>query len=386
MEPVIIIPAFSRAMSLKRLLNSLNNATYGKNNVKIIISLDGGYSSGVLSVADDFKNNFKKGTVEIVKRENNIGLRNHIIWCGEQTKKYNSIIVLEDDLIVSKSFYHYAIAQLKFHNDDDVIAGISLYSQKFNEYANLPFEANYYGYDNYFMQMACSWGQAWTNKQWELFKKWYDNVDDEYLLLLDKLPEQVKKWSDKSWKKYYSAYLIDMNKFFSYPHVSQTSNCADDGGTHIQSETSVYQVSIDLFTDFFCVYKFQKYSNSIIRYDSFMEVVLPDGYFYMGIDSSDITIDFYGLKSISLIKNKTYVITSKNIRHHEFIVPLKYKPIENNLLISEVATNKTGIVLAKSCDVENDDFCYFRLARYFSYFRLITKKMIFSSLFSCFRV
>ncbi|MBE0509076.1 MAG: hypothetical protein IBX50_20560, partial [Marinospirillum sp.] len=95
MEPLIVVAGFKREFSIRRLLKSLLDASYPHDNVKICLSLDGGYSEGVLSACEQFKHEFSKGFVEIVCREKNLGLRNHIIWCGDQSVKHGSVIVLE---------------------------------------------------------------------------------------------------------------------------------------------------------------------------------------------------------------------------------------------------------------------------------------------------
>jgi len=157
--PAIFIPAFSRPHALDRLLQSLETAKYPDEQVELVISLDGQFHPDVEVVAERFKLVFSHGNVTIIKRTDNIGLRNHILWCGDQTEKYGAIIVLEDDLIVSKLFYMYATAAVRYFCDDERIAGISLYSQRFNENANLPFEPLNVMRENYFMQIASSSGQ-----------------------------------------------------------------------------------------------------------------------------------------------------------------------------------------------------------------------------------
>jgi hypothetical protein len=212
MKPTIIVPAYSRADSLNRLLNSINDAIYPSNDIELIISLDGGYSKKVSNVAINFK--FLHGNKQVIKRENNLGLREHILWCGEQTKKYESVIILEDDLFVDTYFYNYTVEALKYYQNEKQIAGISLYGHKYNEYADLPFEPIDNGCSAYFMQIASSWGQAWTKQHWEDFLIWYKNNYDNSLNGNIGLPGAVRNWPNSSWKKYYSAYLAIKNKYF----------------------------------------------------------------------------------------------------------------------------------------------------------------------------
>ena len=51
--------------------------------------------------------------------------------------------------------------------------------------------------DVFFMQFPSSWGQAWTNKQWDLFKKWYANNCNE-IKNTNKIPDNVLSWPKSS--------------------------------------------------------------------------------------------------------------------------------------------------------------------------------------------
>ena len=87
---------------------------------------------------------------------------------------YENIIVLEDDLFVSPYFYKYANDALKFYNKTESIGGISLYNHKRNFLNTIPFELIPDSNDVFFLQIASSWGQAWSKKQWLGFKNWYN--------------------------------------------------------------------------------------------------------------------------------------------------------------------------------------------------------------------
>ena len=55
------------------------------------------------------------------------------------------------------------------------------------------------GKEVYFMQHPCSWGQAWTAKQWLSFMTFYNT--DPQITSDDNMPESVKIWPESSWKK-----------------------------------------------------------------------------------------------------------------------------------------------------------------------------------------
>src|SRR6185295_10157403 len=136
-----------------------------------------------------------------------LGLKEHILRCGDLSQTYGAVIVLEDDLYVSPEFYQYALATIAYYQNDPQIAGISLYCHRFNETAHLGFRAIEDGSDCFFLQVASSWGQCWTANQWLAFRKWYDqHVGDE--IGAEHLPKDVLGWPATSWKKEFIRYLV----------------------------------------------------------------------------------------------------------------------------------------------------------------------------------
>ncbi len=378
MKPAIIVPAYKRENSLRRLLKSINNAVYPTKNIELIISLDGDYTSNVLDIAESFQ--FLHGSKKVIKRKNNIGLREHILWCGDQTEKYGSVIILEDDLIVSNQYYNYTKQALEFYSIDDNISGISLYGHKYNEYAYLPFDPNYNGYSGYFMQIASSWGQAWSQDMWFKFKQWYNKNDSaEAVNNINGLPDILKKWPESSWKKYFSAYLVKENKYFYYPYRSHTTNCSDKGGYHIKGGSDLYQVPISFE---FCkknIFSFQKYTSKSIRYDSFMEPNYDSFYKSIGFNEQELCVDMYGIKPLNLINQKKYIITSRKCKNSIKLFELKYKPIDNvSLGEVEIDSNNTKYVinLSKCSDLINLKQPYYKLVKYYSYTNLESKKFL----------
>ncbi len=236
--PVIVIPAYKRPESLKRLLFSISNANY-KTYPLLIISIDGGGSDEVIKVANDF---LWLGEKEVIIHQKNKGLKEHILFCGDLTKKYNEIIILEEDLFVSRFFYDYAKEALKYYKEDIHIGGISLYQYEYNEWEDIPFKALVDGNDTYFIQTASSWGQAWDRNQWNTFRSWFRqnsvwDIDDE------KIPLFVRGWGSTSWKKYFIKYLIYTNKYFVFPRISLSTNFGDPGENNGYKNT-LHQVNL----------------------------------------------------------------------------------------------------------------------------------------------
>jgi len=387
MDPAVIISGYSRSNSLSRLLDSISNAKYPHKNIEIVISLDGGASKEVLAVAKRFK--FSNGNVTVVTRDNNVGLRKHILWCGDQSLKYGSVIVLEDDIVVDPYFYLYASAALDFYEGSQNIAGIALYAPHYNEYIGLPFEPFWAGHSSYFMCVPCSWGQAWSATQWNEFRNWYKYSTCRDVNDCELLPEAVKKWPESSWKKYFAAYMVNLSKYFVYPYVAYSTNCSDTGGKHVRQQSNEFQVPMPHPERVYEPPHFQRLKEDSIRYDSFMEPELYRELSAYGMEPSEIEVDFYGSKPLSVLMKKKFCLTSKSPVEAIKSFPLRFRPIERNLSYSnnDPKAGPLYLCLSKSIRPETvlrQQTCYYKFFEYYFFFPLSTKH-IFSLLLYIFK-
>ncbi len=303
MDIPIVVVAYDRPDSLRRLLFSLNAASYPAK-VKLYISIDGGGSESVRSVAEKF--DWQHGVKEIISHPNNLGLRKHILSCGDLSLNHDGIIVLEDDLYVSMAFYHYVNNALTYYESEKHLAGISLYAHSFNETAQLPFVPFNDHSDVFFLQLASSWGQCWTKDQWRSFKKWYKKKQSEKLRLTDGVPSSVIKWPDTSWKKFFIKYMVEKNLFFLYPRISLSTNFGDDGMNHLGDNH--YQVPLFYSEKSFA---FIDFSESYAKYDSYCELLPECLNKLTGLFTSyDYTVDLYGSKPLEQIKTE-YLLSSR---------------------------------------------------------------------------
>jgi len=154
--PAIVAVAYTRPHSLDRLLGSLDAAQYpAGTQVPLIISIDHGDNQDVLALAEAF--DWRHGEKQVIYQPQNLGLKAHILACGNLAEQYGAVILLEDDLYVSPQFYQFSLQSLAFYDDDPLIKGISLYNHRANVHAdNLPFIPVEDGNDVYFMQMPAS--------------------------------------------------------------------------------------------------------------------------------------------------------------------------------------------------------------------------------------
>jgi hypothetical protein len=236
-NPAIVVIAFNREKSLKRLLDSIANANYSSDQIPLHISIDASENLKVKKVADEF--NWTHGEKVVDVKTENYGLLKHLLSCGALTDKYGAIIVLEDDLVVAPNYYSYAIKANDFYCNDNKIAGVSLFTYSSEEVDFYPFEPINDGFDVHFIQVASSWGQLWNNNQWNQFNQWLnDNPQGDESLL----PDYIKKWDLSSWKKLFVSYMISTDRYFVFPNTSFSTNFEDEGTN--ASKTGLFQVQL----------------------------------------------------------------------------------------------------------------------------------------------
>jgi hypothetical protein len=100
--------------------------------------------------------------ITIVEREENFGLAKSIITgVSFVFKKYEKVIVLEDDLITSRNFLTYMNQALSFYESSSKVWSISGFSFPITYPHN-------YEFDNAFGVRASSWGWATWKDRWDL--------------------------------------------------------------------------------------------------------------------------------------------------------------------------------------------------------------------------
>lgn len=341
-NPAIVVSAYNREHSLLRLLNSLEQAEYRGTPATLVISIDKSDNIKVAEVAETF--HWPHGEKRIIRHQKQLGLRQHILSCGDLTAEYGSIILFEDDLFASKYFYSFAASALKFYHDDRRVAGISLYSYDISENGFNPFVPVDDGNDVYFMQVASSWGQAWTQEQWQAFRAWYQQNSE--MSGQEQPPVYLLQWSAESWKKHYIRYLHFTDKYFVFPHHSYSTNFEDAGTT--AKTKGLYQVPL---------LQANRKVN-LIPLDQSRSVY--DAYFEMTpaclkkwnteLNSYDFSTDIYGDHPIGY-GNTPYVLTSKPANNAVLSFGIEmFPPVLN--VINRVQGD--AIKLVKRADVLQD--------------------------------
>jgi hypothetical protein len=321
--PIVVI-AYNRPASLSRLLGSLLLADY-PGTVKLYISIDLGGGRETVDLASGFKWPF--GEKEVLLQPEHLGLKKHVMKCAAMVENYRAIIILEDDLYVSGSFYHYTLSAVDFFEDHPKIGGLSLYSHSWNETAQFPFQPLVDESDVFFLQYASSWGQCWTRQQWMDFRYWMEKNgagdDPAYSLL----PPNVIQWPSSSWKKNFIAYLLSTGRFFVYPRISLTTNFADTGQHVIRHEHFLQRPLLSSPKKFF----FKQIEDSFAVYDSYCEI-LPDRLKSLCpfLEPFEFETDLYGMKDPDK-STAGFLLTSMESRNSAMSFGREMKPMEANI-------------------------------------------------------
>lgn len=320
----VVVVGYNRKESLHRLISSIQKAEFYNDYVDLIISLDkSDIENEMIEMADYIE--WKHGEKIVRTFTERQGLKQHILQCGDLTEKYDAVIVLEDDLIVSKGFYSYVKQCLDYYRDDDRVAGISLYSFQVSPGIFRPFQPACAGDDVFFLRFAQSWGQCWTRKMWRGFKDWY--LSQVGSLKSDGvMPDYISRWNDKSWLKYYMKYTAERELYFVYPYISLTTNFTEPG-EHNSNSNAHFQVPLLMNS---MKYRFPP-KGTEIRYDAFMERILSDDKTIPHLNGK-VEIDLYGMKS--KFDNVDYLISTK--RRPFFVIDelgLSFRPHEENIIL-----------------------------------------------------
>ncbi|WP_138515864.1 hypothetical protein [Limnobacter alexandrii] len=327
-KAAIVVVAFNREESLFRTLNEIRTIDLDDDYVDLIISID--YSekqNTVKNIATNFK--WSAGKKKIITHPLNLGLRTHVMLCGEFSLSYDFIIMLEDDITPSQSSYKFTKKAIKFYASSKNIAGIALYSPRINEFAHKPtsFTPAKSGADVFLIKTAQSWGQAWSKEMWQDFETWYKGKKDCIEMLDYQAPKKLKGWPQSSWKKIFNIYLIETNKYFLYPYDSHSSNNCDRG-FHNKDESTLFQVELFNGTKDYIFYDQEK----LYKYDQFLE--RENLNFYINGLKKRVIFDTYGTRIQTNHIETDIVITIKNLKTQEIdSYSLNLKPPEMNVIL-----------------------------------------------------
>lgn len=316
----IVVVGYNRYKSLLRLLNSLADAQYSED-VVLVISIDKSDDERVYSLARDFAWNHGNKYVNI--HNIRLGLKEHIYQCGDLSKYFRSVTILEDDLYVSPHFYSYIKQAVNKYGNDDRIAGISLYRNERNGFNGFPLYFLNNGNDVFAYQSTSTWGETFTYNMWNSFRIWLDSWNKDFTGV--DTYDVIKTW-DRAWSKYFEAYMILNNKYFIYPYISVSTN-NNDPGEHATSTKTDNSCQVELLwgNKYYTMGDF----DALLKYDTYAQSELLKSLF----EEKDVIIDLNGNRENT--ETAKYLLT---IRHlNKRIIKeygIKLRPIELNVIQS----------------------------------------------------
>ncbi|MCK6595089.1 MAG: glycosyltransferase family 2 protein [Bacteriovoracaceae bacterium] len=223
---------------------------------------------------------FKK--IEIIEQEMNLGLANSIIsGVTDQVNKYNKVIVLEDDLLVSPYFLKYMNDMLEMYENDEAVASIHGYVYPSSDLPKCPF----------FIRGADCWGWGTWKRAWDKFEsdgstllkviidrklKKKFNLDFSYPY--SRMLQDQINGKNNSWAIRWNASVFVENMYTLYPPESFVSNMGFDcSGTNCHSSNQYEVKLIQKYTSF----KKLEISESLQGYLAFKEyfIKINGGYF-----------------------------------------------------------------------------------------------------------
>lgn len=299
-RPAVVVAAWNRPRSLQRLLSSMAVAKV-PSGTTLHISIDAFQYPDVVELARQFPWPFGEKVVEV--HPVRLGLQRHILHCGGLSQRYGSVVLLEDDLVVSPEFYAYTVAALDGFAADPNIAGQSLYAYEIAESSLRPFRPWMDGSDNWFLQMPSSWGAAFTAAQWEGFSNWLDLNSIE----LEALPQYVQAWSSQSWKRLHVAYLLATGRYWAYPRVSLATNF-EDAGVHANTR-GLFQVPLLMGPK---TWHFRQWAESAAVYDAHFEP-LPQQLKAIcpALRQYEFDVDLQGAKASEFLQQPYFLTTRR---------------------------------------------------------------------------
>ena len=151
------------------------------------------------------------GSVELVSRERNFGLADSIIdGVGRTIAEHGRVIVLEDDVLVSRSFLSYMNQSLEQFADEPKVMQVSAFNYPFNNSRNLPPSA--------FLKLATCWGWATWDRAWANFQR-SDTLIEQFT------PDMIREFTvnhayDYFWHQLLLNRLGRLNTWFIYWYAS----------------------------------------------------------------------------------------------------------------------------------------------------------------------
>jgi hypothetical protein len=173
-------------------------------------------------------------SIHIIEQSKNIGLSNALVnGISTVLQKFNSVIVIEDDMLVGRDFLMYMNKALNKYENEPKVAGISGYSFPINEM------------QPYFSRTGSCWGWATYKRVWDNFLACRNSLSltliptnelqlfNVYDSVYSSMFLQNKQGIIQSWAIEFYLFYFSQKQYFLMPGVNLISNVGFDGsGAH----------------------------------------------------------------------------------------------------------------------------------------------------------
>lgn len=249
-SPVLVV-GYNRPAHLGRCLKSLSfNSNFSKH--PVFIYLDGPSNNQFLSVCEEaltVAQDFAKqnDNVKVFSNSNNFGLGKFVLFSIDNIFSFNdTIIVVEDDLVLSPYFLEFCSWGLKEYANDSSVGSISGFS--------LPIG---FCKSSYFLRGAECWGWATWKDRWSDFerdgaillqrleeRKLQRVFDLDYSYQYMHMLDRQVHGSTNSWAIRWHAHNFLRGRLALYPNDSLVINIGNDGSGTNMGLTNSYVSSL----------------------------------------------------------------------------------------------------------------------------------------------
>lgn len=186
--------------------------------------------------------------LKIIRRERNYGCRGNIVDAITQIiTKYGRAIIIEDDILISRTFLEYMNQALSFYEYDKRIWSINAYQ---SPYLRIPKD---YSYDVYLNPVNMCWGwgtwsDRWCQVDFDLTEWPADRMKREIIEKLNRAGRQIIPMLEaqyagrlKTWDVQCTYHVVKNNFMCVEPRFQLTKNIGfAPGGEHITSDNPIY--------------------------------------------------------------------------------------------------------------------------------------------------
>ena len=342
----IVVIAYRRPASLTRLLDSLRTADYPDGvAVPLIISIDGGpgRDDAVVRLAEAA--DWPAGPKEVVAHEEHLGLRDHLVRCGDLSERFGAIAILEEDLVVSRRWHAFASAALADVAADERVAHAALGSPWFIGFSGDPFTPIADGADAFFGRFPYTAGLVVTADQWTRLRPVL--ADRDPVLPHPGLHPAYRRLRADEWLPRMARHLVVGDRYVLYPRVSLAVQWGD-AGTHFGRPTRWFQAPLEHRRT---AWMFHGLDTADAVYDGFMELdgaVLRRLAPAVASATTAVATDLWANRRRSNVPTP-FVVTTRPVRRAVATWGAVARPLEANVL---EGVPGEAIRLARTDDVD----------------------------------